>query len=365
MAETDRHKLVHDKKMDELDLVKHHYNRRSLWGSNTMLYHRAHPMTWKQVSGNYQSWDIDTSSIVPSDLESPDGEPIKLFYSDDLNIWLSRRRESMPYFYRNCVADELHVISVGTMTYETDFGDIEVRARDLLLIPKGITYRVLLQTPQDTRRVIYESEPEIFPMPAELIDHAYGQGRAPLPLSKLQRPVLSPGPKPEGEFHVRVKYRGAFSDFMGEMSTVTYGYYPLDVERIEGDAQVVKFSITDIEKFPGTPVPFLAASYLDNRSNLAFTFNLTTVAGDIQRAGSPVHRNADTDELKYTSTGPAMGSFLLTPQCVDHGWGRGYTKKERNDPGAAVAPGDEISAYTTKPLRGTPAARELAKPCLG
>ena len=50
MAETERHKLIHDKRLDQDDLVKHHYNRRSIWGTDTMLYHRVHPMTWKQVA---------------------------------------------------------------------------------------------------------------------------------------------------------------------------------------------------------------------------------------------------------------------------------------------------------------------------
>ena len=362
MNETDRYRLIHDKKMEERDLVKHHYNRRSFWGSDSMLYHRTHPMAWKKVSGTHQNWDIDASSIVPSDAESPNGEPLKLFYSEDLTVWLSRRRESMPYFFRNCDADELHVISQGRMTYETDFGVIEVQERDFLLIPKGITYRVFMDQPQDTLRLVYESEPEIFLMPAEMIEHAYGKGRPPLPTSKLQGPKLPTGPSPEGEFEVRVKYNGAFSDFMGEMSTLVYDHYPLDVEVIEGELQVFKFSVTDIERFPGTPVPFLAAAYLDNKDNLAFTLNLVSGLEGGGRDSSPVHRDADVDELKYCSWGPEMGKFEFTPHGVDHGWGRGYTKKERNPLREPAGLGDSISAYTVKPLKGTPVAQEYAKP---
>ena len=32
-----------------------------------------------------------------------------------------------------------------------------------------------------------------------------------------------------------------------------------------------------------------------------------------------MHRDADVDELRYQSLGPMAGSFLFTPQCVDHG----------------------------------------------
>lgn len=362
MNETERYRLIHDIKKDELDLVKHHYNRRAFWGSDSMLYHKNHPMSWKSMSGNFQNWDIDTAGMVPSDSESPDGGPLKLFYSDDFTVWLSRRQESMPYFFRNCDADELHLISRGTMTYETDFGNIEAQERDFVLIPKGVTYRTVMKERQDTLRLIYESEPELFLMPAELIEHAYGKGRPPLPSSKLQWAQLAPGPKPEGEFEVRVKYNGAFSDSMGEMSTIVFDHYPLDVEILEGESKVFKFSIADIERFPGTPVPFIAGAYLDNKSNLALTINLVSGLEGGVRDMSPVHRDPDVDELKFTSSGPKLGTFEFTPHGVDHGWRRGYTKMERNPIRGPIGVSDAISAYTLKPLKGTPEAQEFAKP---
>ena len=171
---------VTQKRMDQHDLVKHQYSRRVQWGTDTVLYREKHPMLWKRVVGNYQNWEIDTSKLVPPDAESPYGEPEKLFYSEDLTVWFSRRKESMPYFFRNCDADELHLVSRGEMTYETDFGNITVGEREFLLIPKGVTYRVLFQRPQDTLRVIYESGPEIYVVPTEMVDHLYGKGRPPV-----------------------------------------------------------------------------------------------------------------------------------------------------------------------------------------
>ena len=356
MDAPERYQLIHQS-MEEHDLVRHHYNRRSLWGVDSMLYRKTHPMSWTSVSGNYQNWEVDTSNVMPSDAESPDGEPAKLFYNGDLTVWLSRRRESMPYFFRNCNADELHLTSRGQMTYETDFGSIEVQDGDFLLIPKGVTYRVLMSEPQDTLQLIYESEPEIFLVPTEMIDHAYGKGRPALSPTQVTRAQLPEGPKPQGQFEVRVKYSGAFSDSLGEMSTIVYDYYPLDVEIIHGEAQVFKFNADDIERFPGTPVPFLAAAYLDNRSNLAFTLNLASGGGD-----APAHRDADVDELRYSLSGPMMGRFLFTPQGVDHGWGRGFTDKGRNAPPGPYDQGCAISAYTTKALKGTPTAQESARP---
>src|SRR5581483_6718852 len=110
----------------ELDLVRLLYSRRAIWGTDTMLYRSDHPMAWQAVQGAYQNWEIDTSDLVPADAGSPDGEAALLFSSEDVRISLSRRRESMRYFFRNCDAAELHLVSHGTVTYETDFGTIEL-----------------------------------------------------------------------------------------------------------------------------------------------------------------------------------------------------------------------------------------------
>jgi homogentisate 1,2-dioxygenase len=315
-------------------------------------------MDWKKVAGNYQNWEIDTAAILPSDAESRFGAPERLFHSEDLTVWFSRRRESMPYFFRNCDADELHLISRGEMTYETDLGSLSVGARDFLLIPKGITYRVVMESPQDTLRLIYESAPEIFLAPTSMVDHIYGKGRPAVSPDRLERPKLLTTAEPEGRFEVRIKYHGAFADFLGEMSSIVYDRYPLDVEVIDGEQPVYKFSAADIEKLGTTPVCFMAAAYLDNKSNLAWTLHLS--GGGVGNA--PVHRDADADELRYSGSGPMTGNFLFTPQGVDHGGGRGYTKKERNRAAGPYDVGDSISIYTVKALKGTALAYRFAKP---
>jgi homogentisate 1,2-dioxygenase len=348
---------VSQRRHDDVDLVRHLYNRRANWGTDTVLYRKKHPMEWKRVVGNYQNWEIDTRSIVPTDAESPRGEPACLLSSDDLTFWLSRRRESMPFFFRNCDADELHLISSGQMTYETDFGAIDVRDRDFLLIPKGVTYRVLLPRPQDTLRAIFESRPEIFLVPTEMVEDIYHKGRPAVGEDRLQRPKLVHELPVGNEFEVRVKYSGAFADFLGNISTIVYDHYPLDTELIDGVEPVVKFSVADIEKLGSTPVPFVGGAYLDNRASRAWTLHLAGGGGGT----APVHRNADVDEMRYFSSGPKMGNILFTPQGVDHGAGRGYTKRDRNRPEEDYDLGDTISAYTVKPLKGTPLAHGVAR----
>ena len=346
------------KDLSRYDLVRHLYSRRVQWGLDTMLLRRGHPMEWKKMTGNYQNWEVKTAEVVPSDYESPYGEPMKLFYNDDMTVGISRRRESMPYFFRNCDADELHFVNRGNVVYETDFGNLNVGERELVLIPKGVTYRALVEGSQETLRIIFESRPEIFVVPLEMVEHIYGRGRAALGHESLHRPVLSKGQPLSGEFEVRVKYHGGFSDFLGEVSSIIYDNYPLDAEIIDGEVPVFKFSLDDVEKLGTTPVAFLAGAYLDNKNNRAWSMHIT--GGGVGSA--PVHRNPDSDELRYVSSGPNLGNFLFTPQGVDHGGGRGYTRKERNRGPGPYDIGDSISAYTIRPLKGTAMAQRFAKP---
>ncbi|HEY3117435.1 MAG TPA: hypothetical protein VGK54_11900 [Chloroflexota bacterium] len=357
MADVEPQRLTRARE-DQGDLVTHLYNRRAFWGHESVLYRRSHPMEWARIEGNYQNWEVDTGGMAPTDAVRADGGPLELFANPDVRMWLSKRHESMPFFCRNGDADELHIISRGSYTYETDFGTIEAGERDLLLIPKGVAYRASVGAPGDTLRLIVESKPEIFVVPTEMVDHIYHKGRQPIALDRLKYPVLG-GPAASGPVTMRIKYSGAFSDVMGETSTIVYDRYPFDTEIIDGVNSVFKFSVTDIEKLGTTPVPFVGAAYMDNPKNVSWTFHLS---GGGERA--PVHRDPDVDECRYISSGPKMGSILFSPHGVDHGAGRGYTKQERNRPQGPYDTGDTLSLYTIKPLKGTRVAFEIAKPIL-
>ena len=192
-----------------------------------------------------------------------------------------------------------------------------------------------------------------------MVEHVYHKGRPALTHERLRYPrLVEPSPEP-GRFDIRVKYRGAFSEFLGEMSTIAYDFSPMDVQLVDGENPVYAFSIADIEKLGSTPVPFLGGAYLDNRSNLAWTLHLT---GGGNRA--PVHRNPDVDELRFHSSGTKAGAILFTPQGVDHGAGRGYTRHERNRPHGPYDDGDVLSIYTFRALKGTEAAFNHAVPCM-
>ncbi|HWV45195.1 MAG TPA: homogentisate 1,2-dioxygenase, partial [Nitrospira sp.] len=56
------------------------------------------------------------------------------------------RRETTPYFVRNADGDEVHFVHRGRGRFETDYGVLSYEAGDYVLIPKGTTYRVHVDT---------------------------------------------------------------------------------------------------------------------------------------------------------------------------------------------------------------------------
>ncbi len=83
---------------------------------------------------------------------------------------------------------------------------------------------------------------------------------------------------------------------------------------------------------------------------------------DMRKLDAELTKHVHAHKFRYIFSGPKTGNFLFTPQGVDHGSGRGYTKKERNRPPDPYDIGDVISAYTGNPPKGTPAAQRLARP---
>ena len=66
----------------------------------------------------------------------------------------------MPFYYRNADADDVYFIHRGEGRIETDFGPVAFEAGDYVVIPRGITYRVVPAT-TDNFFLLIESYSEI------------------------------------------------------------------------------------------------------------------------------------------------------------------------------------------------------------
>src|SRR5215470_4228403 len=88
--------------------------RKGFVGRVAELYRKNEPTAWTRIEGTLRPWDLDGYKLEPSDLKDPAGGPLRLFYNEDVSIWVSRRREAMPYCARNADGDEIFFVHEGT-----------------------------------------------------------------------------------------------------------------------------------------------------------------------------------------------------------------------------------------------------------
>ena len=128
-------------------------------------------------------------------MNDPHGSPVKLLYNEDISLSISRRRESMPFFFRNADGDELHFIHKGGGRFESDFGAMSFEVGDYILVPKGTNYRFVYDT-NENFSIIVESRYAIsFPIAALLANthHLTTQNSRPLNPIRFMKAIKANG----------------------------------------------------------------------------------------------------------------------------------------------------------------------------
>ncbi|HKC51123.1 MAG TPA: homogentisate 1,2-dioxygenase, partial [Myxococcota bacterium] len=241
-----------------------------------------------------------------------------LFWNDDITVSASRRSEPMPYFARNADADELWFVHRGEGTFETEFGPLEFRPGDYLVLPKGVTHRVVPMT-RDNYFLHLESRGEI-----GLVEHP-SLGRH----NPYDPDVLSvPEPKAmqgdgRAEYEVRVKRAGRVTAFF-------YPQHPFDVVGWKGDLFPFRFHNTDFRPVTAdrNHVPPSAFGLFCADGWVLCNFVPSPLQRDREASRLPYyHRNVDFDEIGFLHAGSIAGqpmegtTIMWHPRGAVHGPG--------------------------------------------
>lgn len=328
------------------------HGRKGFFGRVAHLYRQNQPTNWTRIEGPLKPRALDCNQLGPSDAADPDrGEPVTVLHNDDVALKVSRRREPMPYYYRNADGDDVYFVHRGAGTLETDFGPLAFEPGDYLVIPRGTTYRVVPET-SDNFFLVIESRGEI-----SLPD------RGPLGPNAVFDPgvIVTPDPRPMPtepgrEYELRIRREG-------ELTSVFYPFNPLDVVGWKGDLTVWKLNVRDIRPVmshryhlpPSVHTTFLGGDFV------ICTFVPRPFESDPEAMRVPFyHRNIDYDEVLFyhagdffsrQNIGPGMVTFH--PQGIHHGPHPKAAQKA-----ASKEATDEIAVMvdTRRPLRVTPAA---------
>ncbi|HLV80854.1 MAG TPA: homogentisate 1,2-dioxygenase [Chthonomonadaceae bacterium] len=252
------------------------------------------------------------------------GDPISgrtpLLVNDDVSIGLSRPDEPMDYYYKNADGDDLLFVHEGSGRLETMFGTLPYRQGDYLVIPRGVIYRIVAESPA-TRMLVIESASAI-EVPRRYRNE-YGQllEHAPYYERDIRAPETLETHDEKGRFEVRIKARGKINAYF-------YDYHPFDVIGWDGYLYPWAFNIGDYEPVTGSihqPPPSHQTFEAHNFVVCSFVPRML----DYHPEAVPIpynHSNLDSDEMLYycndrfsSRKGIEEGSITLHPSGLPHG----------------------------------------------
>jgi len=292
------------------------HGRKGFFGKSAHLYHANPPTGWIRFEGKLRPHCIDCNLIEPTDRKDPNGAPTAFIGNNDLRVYVSRRSEPMPFYFRNADGDELHFVHRGEGTIETDFGPLTFAKGDYIVIPRAVTYRVVPRT-RDNFFLIMQSATEFEQPEKGLIgQHAlYDPGV-----------IVTPDPAPllddRREWEVRIKVEEEFS-------SLWYPFNPIDVVGWKGDLTVWKLSMKDIRPIMSHRVhlPPSAHSTFVTQGAIVCSFLPRPLEEDADALKVPFfHRNTDYDEFIFYHDGNFFsrdnikaGMATLHPRGIHHG----------------------------------------------
>jgi homogentisate 1,2-dioxygenase len=339
-------------------------------GCYSLLYHQHPPTRVSRIERHgadcHEEWpqDVHRHHHLKTKEIAAGGDPISgrrlLLYNADCTISVARPTESMDYFYRNAMGDEVLFIHEGSGALETTFGTLPYREGDYLVIPRGTTWRVQPATAsgQPQRMLVVEAFGGDI-QPPKRYRNAFGQLLEHSPYSErdLHGPSELPAHAERGEYEVRVKVNG-------EVMSYFFDFHPLDVVGWDGYLYPYSFNIGDFEPITGRvhqPPPvhqtfegpnFVVCSFCPRKL-------------DYHPLAVPVpynHSNIDSDEVLYyvsgdfsSRKGVEVASFTLHPRGIPHGPHPGTVEKSL---GAERTEELAVMVDTFRPLKLAAAAED-------
>lgn len=339
-------------------LFEEEHGREGFFGPVTHLYRKNAPTSWNRIEGPLKPHAFDCNRLGVADKDAISARTAVLV-NNDVRVSIAQPNEStMPFYFRNADADELYFVHRGEGVIETDFGPLEFKQGDYIVIPRGTTYRTVCET--TPYFLVIESMGSDFREP----------DRGILGQHALYDPAMIETPEPkegtlsadkQGEWEVRIKREG-------EMTSVFYPFNPLDVVGWKGNLSVWKVSIHDI-----CPV-------LSHKSHLPPSVHGTFIAKNFvvcsfvprpletEKGAMRVpfyHRNIDYDEVLFYHDGNFFsrdgidpGMITFHPQGIHHG-----PHPDAIEASKSIEWTDEIAVMidTRHPLRMTPEAHSTSK----
>ncbi|MBI3979363.1 MAG: homogentisate 1,2-dioxygenase [Chloroflexi bacterium] len=318
------------RKPDGTLYVEEVFGAEGFSGKQSLMYHLYAPTEIVDLAPGPsfapERWDDGSLShrhLRTAQLQ-PGGDPIagrrQLLFNDQVTIGVARPVEAMSYFFRNAHCDEMYYIQDGSGAVASQFGVLPYRTGDYVLIPRGTTYQVRLESAAQ-RWLVVEAHGAIDTPNRYRNDWGQILEHAPYSERDFRGPATLETHDERGAFRILVKYSGRSMWY-------TLGHHPFDVVGWDGMLYPVAFNIADFEpitKLVHAPPP--AHQTFQGPGFVVCSFVPRKVDYHPEAVPAPyVHHNLDSNEVMfYLNTkygarrGIEVGSMTLHPEGIPHG----------------------------------------------
>lgn len=300
---------------------------------------------------------LNTSKVGETGEDYLSARKVLLMNADCSIAICSPGRRKMDYFYKNAEGDEVLFIHDGGGRLITQFGVLEFRSGDYVVIPRTVIYKLEFNE-GPLRLLVIESSSPVETVKryrnrvGQLLEHS------PYCERDIRAPRELVTDTSKGKFLVKIKKEGFLHHY-------EYDYSPLDVIGWDGFLWPYAFSIHEFEPITGRihqPPPVHQTFEAHNFVICSFVPRLF----DYHPLSIPApynHSNIDSDEVLYYAEGNFMsrrgierGSFTLHPGGLPHGPHPGTVEKSI---GAKETKELAVMLDTFRPLHLTTDAEEF------
>lgn len=287
------------------------------FGAATHMHHRHPPTAWRSVDGPLRPRAFDTLEFTDM-ITSPWLAPVLLQNrSTEIRSWMLCR--NMPGLVRNSDGDQLLFVHEGGGHLYCDYGHLIFRDGDFIVLPRGVMWRI--EPDVVCRMLLVEATGSHYALP----DKGLVGRHAVFDPAILDVPRIDDffkAQQVEDETQVSIKRNGG-------LTTVTYGFNPLDAIGWHGEYAPVRLNWRDIRPLmshryhlpPSAHTTFVADRFV------VCTFCPRPIETDPGALKVPFfHNNDDYDEVIFYHRGEFFsrdnihpGMITLHPCGITHG----------------------------------------------
>ena len=271
---------------------------------------------------------LNTSKVGTTGNDYLESRKVLLMNSDVSLAICSPVTRKMDYFYKNADGDEVIFIHDGNGMLISQFGKLEIKKGDYVVIPRTIIYKLEFEE-GPLRLLVLESASPIETPKRYRNELGQLEEHAPYCERDIRPPHELITDTNKGEFMIKIKKEGYLHPYK-------YDHSPLDLAGWDGFLWPYAFSIHEFEPITGRihqPPPahqtfqaqgFVICSFVPR----LFDYHPLAIPAPYN------HSNIDSDEVLYYAEGNFMsrrgidrGSFTLHPGGIPHGPHPGTVEK--------------------------------------